>query len=115
MNELSSENRAQGGLTRRGFIKHFVVGTAFSNVLGRKWFATVLADCEPTTPTGGMLRVKISDFPALQNAEGSVRLALNPFTVNAPLGAFYPVLVNRGSGNQFYASSSRCNRTIASP
>ena len=55
-----------------------------------------------------MLRVKISDFPALQNAEGSVRLALNPFTVNAPLGAFYPVLVNRGSGNQFYASSSRC-------
>jgi Rieske Fe-S protein len=108
MNELSSENRGQGVLTRRGFIKHFVLGTAFSTTLGRKWFATVLADCEPTTPTGGILRVKLSDFPALQNAEGSVRLALNPFTGNGPLGAFYPVLVNRGTGTQFYALSSRC-------
>ena len=78
-------------LPRRGFIKHFVLGTAFSTILGRDWFATVLADCAPTTPTGGILRVKISDFPALQNAEGSVRLALNPFTENGPLGAFYPV------------------------
>src|SRR2546427_10764926 len=106
MNELGLENRVQGGLPRRRFIKHFVVGTAFSNILGRKWFATVLADCEPTTPTGGILRVKISDFPALQNAEGSLRLALNPFTVNGPPpGAFYPVLINRGSGNQFFALS----------
>ena len=108
MNELSLENRVQGGLPRRRFIKHFLVGTAFSTILGRKWFATVVADCQPTTPTGGILRVKISDFPALQNAEGSVRLALNPFTESGPTGAFYPVLVNRGSGNQFFALSTRC-------
>ena len=108
MNELSLKNGKAGGLPRRGFIKHFVLGTAFSTILGGDWFATVLADCGPTTPTGGILRVKISDFPALQNAEGSVRLALNPFTENGPLGAFYPVLVNRGSGSQFFALSSRC-------
>jgi len=108
MNELGLENRVQGGLPRRRFIKHFVVGTAFSTVLGRKWFATLLADCTATTPTGGILRVKLSDFPALQNEQGSVRLALNPFTESGPLGAFYPVLVNRGSGNQFFALSTRC-------
>ena len=108
MNELGFEERAPGGLSRRVFIKHFVVGTAFSTFLGRKWFATILADCEAISPTGGILRVKLSDFPALQNAEGSVRLALNPFTDNGPLGAFYPVLVNRGPGNQFFALSSRC-------
>ena len=109
MNELNLKNRGEAGvLPRRGFIKHFVLGTAFSTTLGKDWFATVLADCAPITPTGGMLRVKLSDFPALQNAEGSVRLALNPFTVNGPSGAFYPVLVNRGSGNQFFALSSRC-------
>ena len=108
MNQLNLENQELGGLSRRGFIKHFVVGTAFSTILGRQWFATVLADCAPSTSTSGVLRVKLSDFPALQNEDGSVRLALNPFTANGPQGAFYPVLVNRGSGNQFFALSGRC-------
>ena len=109
MNELNLNNGEAGVLPRRGFIKHFVLGTAFSTILGKDWLATVLADCAPITPTGGMLRVNLSDFPALQSANGSVRLALNPFTANGPpSGAFYPVLVNRGSGNQFYALSSRC-------
>ena len=109
LNELNLKNGGDAGvLPRRGFIKHFVLGTAFSSILGKDWLATVLADCAPITPTGGMLRVRLSDFPALQNAEGSVRLALNPFTMNGPSGAFYPVLVNRGSGNQFFALSSRC-------
>src|SRR5438093_11582805 len=103
MNGLSLENPAQGGLPRRSFIKHFVVGTAVSTILGRNWFATVLADCQPVTSTGGLLQVRLSDFPALQNAQGSVRLALNPFTDTGPLGTFYPVLVNRGSGTQFFA------------
>src|SRR5262249_47398380 len=95
-------------LPRRGFIKHFVVGTAFSTLFGRKWFATVLADCNPVTSANGILRVRLSDFPALQSEQGSVRLALNPFTDNGPQGSFYPLLVNRGSGTQFFALSSRC-------
>ena len=108
MNELSLKNPAQGGLPRRSFIKHFVVGTAFSTILGKKWFATVLADCLPSTSTNGILQVRLSDFPALQSEQGSVRLALNPFNESGPTGTFYPVLVNRGSGNQFFALSSRC-------
>jgi len=108
MNELSLKNPAQCRLQRRSFIKHFVVGTAASTILGKKWFATVLADCVPVASTAGILQVRLSDFPALQNEQGSVRLALNPFTDNGPTGAFYPVLVNRGSGNQFFALSSRC-------
>src|SRR6185369_14565920 len=108
MNGLSFGNRTRNELSRRGVIKHFVVGTAFSSFLGRKWFATILADCEAISPTGGILRIKLSDFPALQNENGSVRLVLNPFAETGPLGTFYPVLVNRGSGNQFYALSSRC-------
>src|SRR5580765_341514 len=106
MSEMN--NPAQDGLPRRSFIKHFVVGTAFSNILGKKWFATVLADCQPITPAGGILQVKLSDFPALQSEQGSVRLALNPFNESGPIGTFYPILVNRGSGNQFFALSSRC-------
>ncbi|HKS37525.1 MAG TPA: Rieske (2Fe-2S) protein [Verrucomicrobiae bacterium] len=84
------------------------MGTAFSSFLGRQWVGTVVADCQPTTPTGGILRVKIGEFPALQSENGSVRLALNPFTSNSPSGFFYPVLVNRGSGNQFFALRAAC-------
>src|SRR5947207_15975757 len=108
MNELSLENRAENRLPRRSFIKHFVVGIAVSTILGRKWFATVLADCTPTIATAGILQVRLSDFPALQSEQGSVRLALNPFNESGPVGTYYPVLVNRGTGNQFFALNSRC-------
>lgn len=108
MNELSLKNRTPGALSRRRFIKHFVVGTAFSTILGKNWCATVLANCTPTTSTAGILQVRLSDFPALQSEQGSVRLALNPFTDNGPMGPYYPVLVNRGTGNQFFALVSRC-------
>jgi nitrite reductase/ring-hydroxylating ferredoxin subunit len=108
MNELKPEPREEGALPRRRFIKHFVLGTAFSTILGQEWVGTLLADCEPITPTGGILRVKISNFPALQSENGSVRLALNGFTTSSPLGFFYPVLVNRGSGDQFFALRARC-------
>jgi len=109
MNELNPPAGEEGTLERRTFLRHFVLGAAFSTFLGRQWVGTVLADCEPTTPTGGILRVKISDFPALQTQDGSVRLALNPFTANAPSGFFYPILVNRGSGDQFFALRARCS------
>ncbi len=110
MNDDESEsamNRRAPG-SRRQFIKSFVVGTAFSTNLGKEWCATVLAACQPATQTGGILRVKLSDFPALQGANGSVRLALNPFSEVGPSGSFYPVLVNRGTNNQFFALNTRC-------
>ena len=48
------------------------------------------------------------DYPALAKATGSVRLALNPFNLSGPEGPFYPLLVNRGFGSQFYAMETRC-------
>ena len=94
--------------SRRHFIRNFLVGTVTSTLLGKSWVGTLLADCQPAQPSEGILRVRISDFPALQNANGSVRLALNPFTFNGPQGAFYPVLINRGANNQFFSLSARC-------
>src|SRR2546429_702801 len=92
--------------TRRRFLKNFVVGTAVSSVMGRGW--TLVADCQPVQQGAGILRVRISSFSALQNENGSVRLALNAFTQTGPAGAFYPVLVNRGANNQFFALDTRC-------
>ena len=103
--------RRQAALSRRVFLKSFVIGTAFSSFAGREWFATVVADCVPSVPTAGILRVKVGDFPALQNENGSVRLAINSFTMNGPNGTFYPVLVNRGAGNQFFTMRTRCSHS----
>jgi Rieske Fe-S protein len=96
------------GLSRRHFIRHFVVGTAVSTFAGGSWLATLVADCQPAAQGAGILRVRVSDVPALQNANGSVRLALNPFTQSGPTGAFYPVLINRGSNSQFFTLSTQC-------
>ena len=95
-------------LSRRRFIRHFGVGTAVSTFLGRGWLATLVADCQPAAPGAGILRVRVGDFPALQNINGSVRLALNPFTQSGPSGSFYPVLINRGSNGQFFSLSTQC-------
>jgi len=54
------------------------------------------------------LRVNVSGFDALKNENGSVRLALNAFTLTGTSNAFYPVLVNRGANNQFFALDTRC-------
>ena len=61
--------------TRRHFLKNFVVGTAFSSVMGRAWLGTLVADCQPIQQGAGILRVNISGFQALKNENGSVRLA----------------------------------------
>jgi Rieske Fe-S protein len=98
--------------SRRRFIKQFVVGTAFSMLAGRDWLGTLVADCTPTTATNGILRVKISDFPALQSDNGSVRLLFNAINSISHLpanSAFYPVLINRVAAGQFLALNSRCS------
>jgi nitrite reductase/ring-hydroxylating ferredoxin subunit len=86
----------------------FALGAAYSTVLGREWVGTLLADCQPSATGAGILRVRVADFPALAAANGSVRLALNAFTLTGPSGAYYPVLINRGTGTRFYALSTQC-------
>src|SRR5437016_7265068 len=97
-------------VSRRRFIKQFVVGTAFSILAGRDWLGTLVADCTPTTAANGVLRIRISEFPALQADNGSVRLVFNPINGNQlPSNtAFYPVLINRAGAGQFFALNSRC-------
>jgi hypothetical protein len=94
--------------TRRRFIRSVIVGTAFSTVIRKVWLDTLVAECQPVQPGDGILRVKISDFPALMNENGSVRLAFNPFSISGPAGPFYPVLLNRGANNQFFSLSTKC-------
>ena len=90
-------------IARRRFLKNFILGTAVSSVLGQEWIGTLVADCQPVQAAAGILKVLVSDFPALQNVNGSVRLALNPFNATAGSATpFYPILVNRGDNDQFF-------------
>src|SRR5687767_5880568 len=98
--------------SRRRFVKTFVFG-AVTGLCGRAWRGTFLAEASPV-PAGvnvGILQIKISDYPLLQEEFGSIRLAFNPINSDSsgPLGFFYPVLINRGEGDNFYAMDSGCS------
>ena len=94
-------------VSRRRFVKTFALGTAASTLFGKAWRASVLADI---TPSGaGKLRVKLSDYPALLEDYGSVRIGINPIDAPIePLGPFYPVLINHRRGTTYYALNSSC-------
>lgn len=104
-----SSNQFDVGISRRQLIKHVVTGTAMSTVLGRPWLTSLIADCTPVQTGAGILRVKLSEFPALQNDGGGVRLSLNPFVASSTsVTPFYPVLINRIGAGNFVGLSSRC-------
>jgi Rieske Fe-S protein len=94
-------------IQRRSFIRTFALGTAFSTVFGKVWQASVLADITPSNV--GLLRVKLSDFPALLDDYSSVRIGINPIdNPFGPVGDFYPILVNHTEGNAYYALDCGC-------
>jgi Rieske Fe-S protein len=97
--------------SRRRFIKTFVLGTASAIVAGRPWRGAFLAQAAPPDPDIGLLKIRLSDYPSLFEELGSVRLGLNPMASDStgPLGYFYPILVNRGFGDDFYALDSYCH------
>jgi Rieske Fe-S protein len=106
LSHLSSEWFAcpNSRITRRNFVKIVWFGAASSSLFGKAWLATATAAPSAATVGGtGVLHLNISDFPALQSANGSVSLS-----VTNNIGVFYPLLVNRGTGNQFFALSTRC-------
>jgi Rieske Fe-S protein len=93
--------------SRRQFVKIFSLGTASSVLFGKAWQASVLADVTPST--AGLLRVKLSDFPALLEDFGSVRLGITP--IEDPVvgeGNRYPILINHHFGTTYYALDSQC-------
>lgn len=99
---------ATSSLARREFLRTILLGSAVSSFIREGWIHTVLADCRPSQSSNGILRLRISDYPVLQNENGSIRLSFNPFSTGGPNGAFYPVLINRGSDDQFFSLSADC-------
>ena len=99
--------------SRRQFIKTIFVSTACSSLLGGDWVGTVVAEVQsPVGLDNGILRLTVSDFPALLQDFGSVRLGTSPIVSGIsgprPSGLFYPVIVNRAPGQVFYALNAAC-------
>jgi Rieske Fe-S protein len=99
------------GTTRRKFLKFVTFGTATSMVSGKLWQREVLAYCEliPDQPQG-VFKVRVSDYPALLQSWGSVRIGVNPVTGGDPFpdGDFYPILINRDDAGKFYVLDCEC-------
>lgn len=98
-------------IPRRRFIKFITFGTASSFVAGKLWQRDVLAFCVPPNQNvkEGVFKVRISDFPALSQPFGSVRLGLNPVhSDDFPDGSFYPFLINRDDVGNFYVLDCEC-------
>jgi len=97
---------------RRDFVKLFAFGLASSALLGQPWRRTLFAEATAASPNGsGLLEIRLSEYPALLDDFGSVRIGLNPISDDSttPLGFFYPVLINRGANARFYALNSGCS------
>ncbi len=92
--------------SRREWIKHFVLGSAAAVGFDR---IPVLAEIAPTTNPNSLIRLKLSDYPALQTNFGSIQLTLfadssNPFSP-IPNGI---ITITRASGTVFHAVSASC-------
>jgi nitrite reductase/ring-hydroxylating ferredoxin subunit len=105
---FTQDQHPHPGLSRRKFLKCFVLGSAISSFAGRLLCLKVLGSCQPSASGAGILQLDISQFPSLQDVNGSVRLLFSSLLGSRPSGPLDPVLVNRGSGNQFYTLSGRC-------
>ena len=98
--------------SRRRFIKTFALGTAASSFLGKPWRAVLLAEGLPlVSPFTATFKVRLSDYPALSQPFGSVRLGVNavrPEIEPFPDGDYWPLLINRGENDQLYVLDSEC-------
>jgi Rieske Fe-S protein len=94
--------------SRRQFVKIFAVGVASSGLCGKHLAEMFVGEAQAGAASEGLLTLKLSSFPALQSQNSSIRIAVNAFFDGGPSGPFYPILVNRTTGNQFYALEARC-------
>ncbi len=95
--------------TRRQFVKLFAFGVASSVLSGRGLHEMIIGEAHAADSANGLLTLKLSTFTALQSANSSIRLALNSFNPTAGFATpYYPILVSRSTGNQFYALSAQC-------
>ncbi len=96
-------------IPRRRFVKLLTFGTATSLVAGKFCRHNLLAYCElPPGQEGAVFKIRLSDFPALQEDYGSVRLGINPIGSDFPDGLFYPFIINRDGFGNFYVLDCEC-------
>src|SRR5688572_18632112 len=99
-------------MLRRRFIRLLTFGTATSVIGGRLWQREVMAFCDPLPDQkDAVFKVRISDYPALLQDFGSVRLGINPVSPDLepfPDGPFYPFLINRDDAGKFYVLDCEC-------
>lgn len=86
-------------MDRRNFVSRFVVGSVTSLLAGKFSTARVLGTI--LDGPAGVLKVKVSDYPALLTEGGSIQLN---FSGSTP----HPLMINRGPGNVFYTLDSDC-------
>lgn len=97
------------GQTRREWLHLFTWGTAIS-LTGQPWSAGLTMHASPAAdPDEGRVRIRVIDFPALNEVMGSIRLSFNPLTPGQfPDGHFYPFVITRRSATQVVVLDTRC-------
>jgi Rieske Fe-S protein len=97
-------------LGRREWVKCFALGWAAAVGLGTR--SRLLADISAGANVANVIELKVADFPVLQDAYGSVRLAL--FNTSLPGGI---MIVTRAPGDVFHALNAVCTHagTIVDP
>lgn len=96
-------------IPRRRFIKFVTFGSATSMIAGKLWQREVLAFCElPPGQQGAVFKIRLSDYPALQQDYGSVRLGIKPLGPLKPEDIFYPFLINRDGFGNFFVLDCAC-------
>lgn len=97
--------------SRRKFVRVFALFAASSICPGVPTRVSVLADVQDQAQNGGgLLRLRLSDFPALLEEYGSVRLGTSPIGPgHLPQGLFYPVIITRAPQGRFHALDAACS------
>ncbi len=93
---------------RRNFVKLFTLSSAASLISGKLWTARLLADIGPDGEPLARIPIKLSDYPALQSALGSVQFKFTA-TVNTTNPLYYPFTLTRAEDDVFYAVDTRCS------
>lgn len=87
-------------LSRRGWIKRYMLGT----VAAQTSMAVMLAEVtQAAQPGPARLRLRVADYPALQPVGGSVQLQFSAI--------YPPLMVNRATSTEFAALDSVCKHS----
>lgn len=95
-------------IPRRRFVKGLFLGTAISSILGKSWKSLYAAAVSPAAGEA-TFQINVSDYPALQEELGSVRVGVNPVgSDDFPAGLYWPIIINKDTDGAFYVLNSEC-------